>query len=179
MMRVRRCFHSIVGSIAGFLLLSASATAASLSISPIRIDVVEPGNSSNLTVANSGAAPVNVQMRRLEDSVFAGLYTVDQSFPGAATLAILGADAKGNESTRLVAFSITNIIAANRTKVALPRSAGTIELPPGAMGSNATLVTFGPGVAHVVAWPRLALIGSTSAVEDRRHWHAACWARRS
>mgnify|MGYP001160340924 CR=1 FL=1 len=26
-----------------------------------------------------------------------------------------------------------------------------------------------PGVAHVVAW---ALLG---AVEDRRHWHQACW----
>jgi hypothetical protein len=39
--------------------------------------------------------------------------------------------------------------------------------------------SFGPGVAHVVTWPRVAGIGSTSAVEDRRHWHTSCWARRS
>lgn len=29
-----------------------------------------------------------------------------------------------------------------------------------------------PGVPHVVAWPRLG------AVDDRRHWHAACWSAR-
>jgi len=29
-----------------------------------------------------------------------------------------------------------------------------------------------PGVPHVVAWPHLG------AVEDRRHWHAPCWAAR-
>ena len=34
------------------------------------------------------------------------------------------------------------------------------------------------GVAHVVVWPIRPAIGSTSAVEDRRHWHTACWARR-
>lgn len=39
--------------------------------------------------------------------------------------------------------------------------------------------TFGPGVAHVVTWPRLAGIGSTSAVEERRHWHTGCWNRKS
>lgn len=35
-----------------------------------------------------------------------------------------------------------------------------------------------PGTAHLVAWPRVAGIGSTSAVEDRRHWHSSCWNRR-
>jgi fimbrial chaperone protein len=63
MTRVNQCLASVVGSIAGLALLTASATAASLSISPIRIDVVEPGNSSNVTVTNSGATPVNVQVR--------------------------------------------------------------------------------------------------------------------
>lgn len=36
----------------------------------------------------------------------------------------------------------------------------------------------GPGVAHVVAWPRQASIGSVSGVEERRHWHTPCWSRR-
>ncbi|HRA75908.1 MAG TPA: hypothetical protein PLE12_06695 [Propionicimonas sp.] len=36
----------------------------------------------------------------------------------------------------------------------------------------------GPGTAHVVVWPRDASIGSTSAVDERRHWHTGCWARR-
>lgn len=29
------------------------------------------------------------------------------------------------------------------------------------------------GVAHVVAWP-----ADTGGVDDRRHWHAPCWAKR-
>lgn len=35
-----------------------------------------------------------------------------------------------------------------------------------------------PGTAHVVTWPREASIGFTSAVDERRHWHTSCWARR-
>lgn len=34
------------------------------------------------------------------------------------------------------------------------------------------------GAAHVVTWPREASIGSSSAVGERRHWHATCWQRR-
>ena len=34
------------------------------------------------------------------------------------------------------------------------------------------------GMAHVVSWPREASIGSTSAVDERRHWHTSCWQRR-
>ena len=33
-----------------------------------------------------------------------------------------------------------------------------------------------PGVAHVVVWP--ADLGE-SAVDDRRHWHSPCWAKRA
>jgi len=32
-----------------------------------------------------------------------------------------------------------------------------------------------PGTAHVVVWPALPPIGSTTTVEHRRHWHNACW----
>ena len=32
-----------------------------------------------------------------------------------------------------------------------------------------------PGEGHVVVWPVRPAIGSSSAVADRRHWHAACW----
>ncbi len=35
-----------------------------------------------------------------------------------------------------------------------------------------------PGAAHVVAWPRTPHVGAASAVDDRRHWHTACWNRR-
>lgn len=38
--------------------------------------------------------------------------------------------------------------------------------------------TIPPGIGHVVVWPVQPGIGSTSAVEDRRHWHTACWNRR-
>ncbi|WP_232547751.1 hypothetical protein [Propioniciclava soli] len=35
-----------------------------------------------------------------------------------------------------------------------------------------------PGQAHVVVWPVEPPLGQTSAVDSRRHWHGACWARR-
>lgn len=34
-----------------------------------------------------------------------------------------------------------------------------------------------PGQAHVVVWPRIASLRSGSAIDERRHWHAACWDR--
>ena len=34
------------------------------------------------------------------------------------------------------------------------------------------------GQAHVVVWPAEASIGSASPVDERRHWHQACWNRR-
>jgi hypothetical protein len=35
-----------------------------------------------------------------------------------------------------------------------------------------------PGVAHVVVWPETPPLGAERAVDDRRHWHTACWGRR-
>ena len=34
------------------------------------------------------------------------------------------------------------------------------------------------GTAHIVAWPDTPALGLGRAVDDRRHWHSACWARR-
>lgn len=34
------------------------------------------------------------------------------------------------------------------------------------------------GEPHVVTWPTVPSIGSASAVDERRHWHTACWNRR-
>lgn len=34
------------------------------------------------------------------------------------------------------------------------------------------------GVAHLVAWPRVPSLGLSSGVDERRHWHTACWNRR-
>lgn len=35
------------------------------------------------------------------------------------------------------------------------------------------------GLPHVVVWPRVASLGSSSEIEERRHWHRSCWDRRS
>ncbi|MGH3263089.1 MAG: hypothetical protein ACRDNS_13950 [Trebonia sp.] len=35
-----------------------------------------------------------------------------------------------------------------------------------------------PATPHVVAWPVLPSLLSSSGVEERRHWHTACWAAR-
>ena len=34
------------------------------------------------------------------------------------------------------------------------------------------------GSPHIVAWPDY-LSGAESAVDERRHWHTACWNRRN
>lgn len=33
------------------------------------------------------------------------------------------------------------------------------------------------GVKHLVVWPSQAPIGTSQAVEARRHWHEHCWRR--
>ena len=35
-----------------------------------------------------------------------------------------------------------------------------------------------PGSPHIVAWPDY-LSGGDAAIEERRHWHTACWKRRT
>lgn len=35
-----------------------------------------------------------------------------------------------------------------------------------------------PGTPHVVAWPTEHLLGAQAGLDDRRHWHAACWQAR-
>ena len=34
------------------------------------------------------------------------------------------------------------------------------------------------GTPHVVAWPADHLFGAQAGMEDRRHWHTACWQAR-
>ncbi|MCW2841669.1 MAG: hypothetical protein JWR55_3152 [Aeromicrobium sp.] len=36
----------------------------------------------------------------------------------------------------------------------------------------------GRGLAHVVAWPVEKALLSDAAIDERRHWHTACWARK-
>lgn len=36
-----------------------------------------------------------------------------------------------------------------------------------------------PGTAHVVAWSDDHLLGAQAGLDDRRHWHRACWERRA
>lgn len=42
-------------------------------------------------------------------------------------------------------------------------------------GCDQIIVT---GAPHVVVWPDLPSLGSTSPIEERRHWHTGCWRRR-
>ena len=46
-----------------FVLLAPIAHAASLSVSPIRLDVPAPGSSASLTLRNEAALPINIQIR--------------------------------------------------------------------------------------------------------------------
>jgi len=38
--------------------------------------------------------------------------------------------------------------------------------------------TVAPGTPHVVAIANDSFFGTDAAVEDRRHWHSACWTAR-
>ncbi|MEJ7635141.1 hypothetical protein [Aeromicrobium sp.] len=35
-----------------------------------------------------------------------------------------------------------------------------------------------PVTAHLVAWPVQKALLSEAAIDERRHWHTACWARK-
>lgn len=35
-----------------------------------------------------------------------------------------------------------------------------------------------PATPHVVVWPEQKALLSESAIDERRHWHAACWSRK-
>jgi hypothetical protein len=35
-----------------------------------------------------------------------------------------------------------------------------------------------PATPHVVAWPDIAGVFSADGLEERRHWHTACWTSR-
>ena len=35
-----------------------------------------------------------------------------------------------------------------------------------------------PSVNHLVAWQRDSWRGEQAGLDDRRHWHTACWSRR-
>jgi len=34
------------------------------------------------------------------------------------------------------------------------------------------------GLAHVVVWPVEKALLSEAAIDERRHWHTACWMRK-
>lgn len=34
-----------------------------------------------------------------------------------------------------------------------------------------------PGTPHLVVWPSTPSLGTDRAVDERRHWHVACWRR--
>ena len=36
-----------------------------------------------------------------------------------------------------------------------------------------------PATPHVVVWPVVPSMFSQDGLEERRHWHTACWRRRS
>ena len=50
-------------SLLAFVLMAQVAQAASLSVSPIRLDVPAPGSSGSMTLRNEAALPVNIQIR--------------------------------------------------------------------------------------------------------------------
>ena len=54
----RRMFFAL-----GFLLLAPVAQAASLTVSPIRLDVPAPSSSASVTLRNEASLPVNIQIR--------------------------------------------------------------------------------------------------------------------
>jgi hypothetical protein len=40
------------------------------------------------------------------------------------------------------------------------------------------LTTITPATPHMVVWPVEKALLSADAIDERRHWHTSCWARR-
>ena len=40
------------------------------------------------------------------------------------------------------------------------------------------LTAITPATPHVVAWPVEKALLSADAIDERRHWHTSCWARK-
>ena len=115
-------------AIAG-LLLGAPASAASLSVSPIRVDVVSPANGGKVTLRNASQGPINVQVRVFKWSLKAGLDDFQETQQVVASppfaqvpqngeieirvLRASGGKVQGEESYRLV---IDEVPDANRVK---------------------------------------------------------------
>lgn len=55
-------------------------------------------------------------------------------------------------------------------------------VPPGASAKTYTCPgcnhDVAVGTSHIVAWPHEPSLGSTSPLDERRHWHTTCWNRR-
>ncbi|HYP45069.1 MAG TPA: hypothetical protein VEQ66_07740 [Propionibacteriaceae bacterium] len=54
--------------------------------------------------------------------------------------------------------------------------AGAAAVKPYRCPGCQQLVT--PGTPHLVVWPDVPSLISATGVDERRHWHNACWQRR-
>jgi hypothetical protein len=71
----------------------------------------------NMEVKQLNAPKQIVQLTTFQASVYRGVYTVNQNYPGDATILLTGTDLQGNRTSRIIRFSIANIVAADRFTV--------------------------------------------------------------
>jgi fimbrial chaperone protein len=97
-MKVRSCL-----ALACLTFVAAQpARAASISISPIRIDVPEPGNSGMITIQNEDARPVNVQVRIFKWSLADGADEYEESDDIVATPPVASIERGGSATVRIL-----------------------------------------------------------------------------
>ncbi len=91
---------------AGFLFaLASSASASSLSVAPIRIDIPEPGNSGSVTIRNEDARATNVQIRVYKWSLADGDDSYEETEEVAATPPVAEIAAGGAVTVRILRSS--------------------------------------------------------------------------
>ena len=92
----------------------------------------------HMEVKQTNAPKQIVTLTAFQPSVYRGIYVVDQNYPGDAVILLTGRDVQGNQTSRLINFSVAEIIAADRFVATF--GSLTMDLPEKALSSDECLV---------------------------------------
>lgn len=99
-MRLRHVFSCLA-----VLLIAPMAQAASITVSPIRVDVSPPANSATVTLRNDSALPTNLQIRIFRWKLNAGDDSYDETADVVATPPVATVPPGGSAQVRILRTS--------------------------------------------------------------------------
>lgn len=114
-------------------------------------------------IAQEGAAWQNLRMQALNESLFYGTFVVDVTRPGDAQVRITGTDGQGNTTTRLIPFSVAQIMRAARNNVPMASAFLNLALWEESVESDRTLAVFPPEVQMASKTVGQSALGTSSS----------------